>query len=180
MEGRRGAGPRAGGAHLPPDQPPRAAQAGARQGDSPSPALAWFSTVHSGISQYPRLRHRTICRQHANCFNLISDPSRGSPRAAGAMDFVQEQLKRGRKADPAARPSQTLEDSRLRSSQGALGRGPSHPFQLSLPLPSLPLKGGISHWGQNLGTRENNSILSCIRASLNTKVAFAQMLLSGM
>lgn len=34
---------------------------------------------------------RTAYRQHANRFNLVSDPPRGSPaRAAGAMDFIQE------------------------------------------------------------------------------------------
>ena len=49
---------------------------------------------------YPRPCRGTICRQHANCFNLVSDPPRGSPHAAGAMDVIQEQLKRGREPDP--------------------------------------------------------------------------------
>lgn len=52
------------------------------------------------------------------------------------------QLKRGREPDPEARPGQTRGDSGSRSSQEALGHGPSHPFQATQLLPALPLKDG--------------------------------------
>ena len=90
--------------------------------------------------QYQRPCRRTICRQQANCFNLVSDPPRCSLCTAGAMDIVQEQLKRGREPEPIARPSQTVGDSESPSSQDSLGGGPSQPFQASQPLLCLPLK----------------------------------------
>lgn len=151
-EGKVWSGLRAAGAHLPMDQPPPRSESRPRRVAAPPQVPAWSSRVQSGIFPVPRLCPRTICLQHANCFNLVSGPLRGSPRAAGAMDVVQEQLKRGREPDPAARPNQTLGDAESRSSQEALGRGPSHPFLPAQPLPSLPLKDGDFTLESEFGT----------------------------
>lgn len=55
---------------------PRAPQPLRRRGVAPLQAAALSAKVRS--PRYPRPCRRTICRQHANCFNLVSDPPRGS------------------------------------------------------------------------------------------------------
>lgn len=58
------------------------------------------------------------------------------------MDLVQEQLKRGPKPDPAARPARRAEILGREAPRRPLAMDPSHPLQSSRPFLSLPLKDG--------------------------------------